>query len=34
MKNFKSYTPEKYSALVYQKIEDNIYLPKKPYGEG
>ena len=34
MKNFKSYTPEKYSALVYQKIEDNIYLTKNPYGEG
>lgn len=33
MKNFGSYTPEKYSKPSYQKIEEGIYRTKSPYGE-
>ena len=33
MKNFGSYTPEKYSEPSYQKIEEGIYRTKSPYGE-
>ena len=32
MKNFKSYTPEKYMTSDFQKIEDGIYKTKNPYG--
>ena len=32
MKNFQNYTPEKYSASEYTKIEDGIYKTKDPYG--
>ena len=31
MKNFKNYTPEKYSTSDYKKIEDGIYQTKDPY---
>lgn len=34
MKNFKNYTPEKYAASDYQKVEDGIYRTKNPYGFG
>lgn len=31
MKNFRDYTPEKYSELSYQRIEEGIYRTKCPY---
>lgn len=31
MKNFNNYTPEKYSGLDFQKVEDGIYRTKSPY---
>lgn len=31
MKNFCSYTPEKYSGSDFQKIEEGIYRTKNPY---
>lgn len=31
MKNFKNYTPEKYSGSDFQKIEEGIYKTKSPY---
>ena len=34
MKNFKNYTPDKYAAPSYQKVEEGIYQTKSPYGEG
>lgn len=32
MRNFKDYTPEKYSSPDFQKVEEGIYLTKDPYG--
>ncbi|MDE7252749.1 MAG: hypothetical protein K2O32_07395 [Acetatifactor sp.] len=32
MKNFKNYTPEKYSKPEFQKVEEGIYRTKDPYG--
>lgn len=32
MKNFKNYTPEKYSAPDFENMEDGIYKTKDPYG--
>lgn len=32
MKNFQSYTPEKYTKSDFQKIEEGIYKTKSPYG--
>lgn len=32
MKNFKDYTPEKYSGDGYEKIEEGIYKTEDPYG--
>lgn len=32
MKNFKDYTPEKYSKPEFQKVEEGIYRTKDPYG--
>ena len=32
MKNIKNYTPEKYAASDFQKIEEGIYKTKDPYG--
>lgn len=34
MKNFKDYTPEKYSGEGYEKVEEGIYKTKNPYGIG
>lgn len=31
MKNFRNYTPEKYSSSDFQKIEEGIYRTKNPY---
>ena len=31
MKNFKSYTPEKYSSPDFKQIEEGIYRAKDPY---
>ena len=31
MKNFKSYTPEKYSSPDFKQIEEGIYRSKDPY---
>lgn len=31
MKNFKNYTPEKYTKSDFQKIEEGIYKTKSPY---
>lgn len=31
MKNFESYTPEKYMTSDFRKIEDGIYQTKNPY---
>ena len=31
MKNFKSYTPEKYSSPDFKQIEEGIYRTKNPY---
>ncbi len=31
MKNFKSYTPEKYSSPDFKRIEEGIYRTKNPY---
>ena len=33
MKNFKSYTPEKYSSPDFKQIEEGIYRTKDPYGD-
>lgn len=32
MKNFKDYTPEKYSSSDFKQIEEGIYKTKSPYG--
>ena len=32
MKNFKNYTPEKYSKPEFQKVEEGIYKTNDPYG--
>ena len=32
MKNFKNYTPEKYSESKFQQVEEGIYCTKDPYG--
>lgn len=32
MKNFRNYTPEKYTKSDYKKIEEGIYKTKSPYG--
>lgn len=32
MKNFKNYTPEKYSESKFQQVEEGIYRTKDPYG--
>lgn len=34
MKNFKNYTPEKYAASDFQKIEEGIYKTKSRYSVG
>lgn len=34
MKNFHSYTPEKYAAPDFQQVEDGIYRARSPYGSG
>lgn len=34
MKNFKSYTPEKYMKADYQEVEEGIYKTRSPYGNG
>ena len=31
MKNFKNYTPDKYSGSGFQEIEEGIYKTKSPY---
>lgn len=33
MKNFKSYTPEKYAGSGFQKVEEGIYRTTSPYGK-
>ncbi|MDE7220560.1 MAG: hypothetical protein K2O45_13230 [Oscillospiraceae bacterium] len=33
MKNFRDYTPEKYSDPSYKRIEEGIYQTKSPYEE-
>ncbi len=33
MKNFQSYTPEKYSDPAFEKVEEGIYLGPNPYKE-
>ncbi len=33
MKNFRSYTPEKYSDPAFEKVEEGIYLGPNPYKE-
>ena len=32
MRNFQSYTPEKYSKGGFTEIEDGVYQTKDPYG--
>ncbi len=34
MKNFKSYTPEKYMTSDFEQIEEGIYKTKSPYDTG
>ena len=34
MKNFKNYTPEKYSSPKYRKVSDGIYATKNPRIDG
>lgn len=31
MKNFKNYTPEKYTKYNYKKMEEGVYKTKCPY---
>lgn len=33
MKNFQNYTPQKYETADFQKVEENIYKTKSPYGK-
>lgn len=33
MKNFKSYTPEKYAGSGFQEVEEGIYRTTSPYGK-
>ncbi len=33
MKNFKNYTPEKYTGSGFLEIEEGIYQTKSPYGD-